>query len=685
MQCELTSRPWAGLWAAADHRGVDREAVFIRLWALAIYYRTGDDRPRFQLCRGVDGAVERVEVAITGDATLWTLSVDRLPRCAEEPCDHRLVIGPAPPHPLRAIAELVVSQAPLASNDVRCAWASDADEGLALGLLVERLGGWLSDHPDSVVAAIELMPPGEAGVAGVAGEEVEFDASATLHGLMFATATTVPDRIALQTTGGSLSYGELARRVRQVVRRLRRDGVKRGDRVGIIAHRSLAFPVALFGIMAAGAAYVPLDADAPAARLQEMIRLAGVSLVLTEGPAHSLDVRQQILEDSWWTDDTVDEGRGDPESSAEDLAYIIFTSGSTGVPKGVMVSHRSVVNRLHWMQRRYPLFPDDVVLQKTPAVFDVSVWELFWSSQVGATLYLIPPGHERFPMAIAEAISQAQATVMHFIPSMLEPFLNHLERQGGARPVVSLRQVFCSGEALLSATVRRFARILGQSGARLTNLYGPTEATVDVTYYDCPLDRDPPARIPIGRPIQNTRLQVLRHGRAVPVGVAGTLFVSGVCVARGYVSSPAQTQAVFVPDLEGDGLMYDTGDLVRWTRDGQLEFLGRCDAQIKIAGMRVEPEEIEQVAREHPGIDDCAIAVFGYGTNLVRLCAVLVSAGVLLESELREHFAARLPMHMVPGQYVRVAALPRTASGKLDRRRLATPEFLGGESIATRP
>ncbi|MCX4243032.1 amino acid adenylation domain-containing protein [Paraliomyxa miuraensis] len=674
---ELRIRPpWGALHGVANQQGVDFDELWITLWGLAIHLRTGDTDPRLELRRS-GRPVEAISVHVVDDATIWQLVRGLSVATAGPPAELRLVLGEGPCAEPPVPPEVVASSTSIDRGDVVYRWDDERtarSEGQALCRIFARLCAWLTGNPDGTVASIELLDPEEARRAVVSGPCVAFDESTTLHAKMFATAAAHPDRIAVRAADGALTYAELAARTRAVAQRLRAAGVGRGDRVGIVARRGLPLPIGLFGIMTAGAAYVPLDPTYPAARLRDMIRIARVSAVLSSVPVPGLETPiidvGELEGGGAHALEPLDEGR------SEDLCYIIFTSGSTGLPKGVMVSHRSVINRLSWMQARYPLGAEDVVLQKTPEIFDVSVWELFWWSHVGASMYSMPPGHERFPLAIAEAVARSRATVMHFIPSVLDPFLIHLERQGGQQRIASVRRVFCSGEALSSATVRRFWRVLGSNGTGLTNLYGPTEATVDVTYYDCPPHGQPLPRIPIGRPIHNTRLHVLRHGHPVPVGAAGTLFVAGACLARGYASAPEQTAAVFIQEPGSDELMYDTGDLVRWNDDGQLEFLGRCDAQVKISGMRVEPEEIEQVGREHPVVDDCAIAISGCGSSLVRLSAIVVTQASITGAELRAHFASRLPPHMVPMQCLRVHALPRTPSGKLDRRRLADPVFL---------
>jgi amino acid adenylation domain-containing protein len=341
-----------------------------------------------------------------------------------------------------------------------------------------------------------------------------------------------------------------------------------------------------------------------------------------------------------------------------------------------MIEHRSVVNRLHWMQRAYPIDEHDVLLQKTPYYFDVSVWELFWGLLEGATLCLLPPRGERVPQVLLETIRKHRVTVLHFVPSMLSVFVEYLD--GRPEKVLgslsSLRRVFASGEALSPAHVRKFNAVIGGPiGCRLTNLYGPTEATVDVTYFDCPTTGDFD-RIPIGRPIQNMRAYVMRDGQPRPVGETGELCLAGVGLARGYLNNPKLTAERFVENSAVPGeRMYRTGDLARWLPDGNLEYLGREDHQVKIRGLRIELGEIENTIRKFPAIADCVVVTKTYSESIVVIVAYLVAREPIDRVALKLHLQRVLPEYMVPGQFEEIAALPLTATGKVDRKALPEP------------
>ncbi|MFE7743332.1 amino acid adenylation domain-containing protein [Nocardia sp. NPDC057455] len=359
----------------------------------------------------------------------------------------------------------------------------------------------------------------------------------------------------------------------------------------------------------------------------------------------------------------------------EHPAYVIFTSGSTGLPKGVAVTHRAIVNRLVWMRRTYRLSTEDVVLQKTPATFDVSVWGFFWPPQIGATLVLAQPDGHRDPAYLYRAIDEFRVATAHFVPSMLEAFL--ADRHVAYR--TSLRAVFASGEVLPAALAQRLRAL---TGARLHNLYGPTEAAVDVTFHEV-TDTDT-LSVPIGAPVFDTRLSVLDSRlRPVPVGAPGELYLSGVQLARGYVARPELTAARLVADPFGGpdeparagNRMYRTGDLVRWTPHGELEYLGRTDFRVKLRGLRLELGEIEAVLGR---VDSVARAVVvlrddaGVGEQLVAY-VVAAEPGAVRTDRLRAAAAEALPGYMVPTAYVVLDTLPVTASGKSDRRALPAP------------
>jgi amino acid adenylation domain-containing protein len=514
----------------------------------------------------------------------------------------------------------------------------------------------------------------------------------TLHGLIAAQAAKTPDAVAAVFEGEALTYGDLVGRARQLARHLTASGVRPDSRVGVLLERSLEMIVGLLGVLEAGAAYVPLDSTYPAERLATLVESAGATVVLAQGRlTHLLPNRGEtvVLLDELTSFPPLPAGES-TMGTGEGLAYVIFTSGSTGTPKGVMVPHQGIVNRLLWMQEAYGLTPDDRVLQKTPFSFDVSVWELFWPLLTGARLVFARPEGHRDPAYLAGLIAREGITTLHFVPSMLQAFLE----APGFEPEAlrSVRRVMASGEALPPDLVRRFfARF---SDAELHNLYGPTEASVDVSFW--PAVPEPPRSVvPIGRPIANLRLHVVdRELRPQPIGVPGELLLGGIGLARGYLGRPELTAAAFVPDAFGEepgGRLYRTGDLTRLLPDGNVEYLGRIDHQVKIRGFRIELGEIEAVLAGHPSVRECVVLAREDNPGLRLLVAYLVGASPEAGLEigaLRTFLAQRLPDYMVPAAFVVLEALPLSPNGKVDRKALPAPDRARrerqGEIIAPR-
>ncbi|QEM12506.1 amino acid adenylation domain-containing protein [Mucilaginibacter rubeus] len=346
-----------------------------------------------------------------------------------------------------------------------------------------------------------------------------------------------------------------------------------------------------------------------------------------------------------------------------------------------MIEHHSVVNRLMWMQSAYPLTEKDVLLQKTPVVFDVSVWELFWWGLTGASLVVLQPGEEKEATVLQEVIGREQVSTMHFVPSMLSHFLQvqaeEEESKKEEHKLRSLRQVFTSGEALQYGHAEQFGKQIGNLyGTRLINLYGPTEATVDVSYYECDYSKGVPQSIPIGKPIDNIRLYILdQYGNICPIGVAGELCIAGVGVARGYLNNAELTEKKFRQEgnVVGERL-YHTGDLARWQDDGNIEYLGRIDSQVKLRGLRIELEEIQVHLSNHAGVTDSVVMVKEQSGDQV-LVAYYVAPEEIGAEELRKHLGSKVPEYMVPGYFVQLTAWPVTMNGKLNRKALPAPEI----------
>ena len=497
-----------------------------------------------------------------------------------------------------------------------------------------------------------------------------------VHELFEAQVRISPDATAVEDERARASYAELNERTNRLARRLRARGVGPDVRVGVCMQRSVEMVVALLAVFKAGGAYVPLDPGYPAARMEYVLEDSAPVVVLTHG-AVAADVRESIARRVPAIDVVADAAEWAAESGEDlardgllptHLAYIIYTSGSTGQPKGAMNEHRGVVNRLLWAQDAYALAPGDAVLQKTPFSFDVSVGELFWPLLCGARLVMAREDGHGDPEYLVRVVQERRITNIHFVPSMLGYFLD--EPDVAAR-CASLKNVFCSGEALTKPQAERFYARL--PFVQLSNLYGPTETAVEVTAWLCPRE-NVPANIPIGKPIANTRMYVLdAHLEPVPVGVAGELYIGGVQVGRGYLNRPELTAERFIanPFVAGDRL-YKTGDLARFLPDGTIEYLGRNDFQVKIHGFRIELGEIETRLATYPGVRETVVTAPEDHAGEKHLVGYYTAPEELDAHALRDHLMV-LPEYMVPAMYVHLEKFPLTASGKLDRKALPVP------------
>ncbi|WP_156095165.1 non-ribosomal peptide synthetase, partial [Nocardia lijiangensis] len=542
-------------------------------------------------------------------------------------------------------------------------------EAFVTGL--RRLLVAVAADPSARVGEIELLDADERALVLDRFNDTAHpvDESATLASLFAAQAARTPDRLALTFEGATLTYAELAGRVNRLARWLIAQGVGPDSLVALGMRRSIDLVVGMYAITAAGGGYVPLDPDHPAERTEHILATAIPVAVLTSGDDLDADVAQvriDRLDLSGYSDAPITDAERRGALRAANTAYVIFTSGSTGRPKGVAVAHGAIVNRLRWMQSAYvALDGADVLLQKTPVAFDVSVPEFFWPLQVGARLVLARPDGHRDPAYLAELIRREGVTAAHFVPSMLAAFVAE------EPDVPTLRHVFCSGEALPAATAQRLRAL---TSARVHNMYGPTETAVEVSAHEV-TDADI-GSLPMGGPVWNTRMYVLdARLRPVPVGVPGELYLAGAQLARGYLSRSDLTGERFVADpFGGPGArMYRTGDLVRWTAAGEVRFLGRTDFQVKVRGLRIELGEIETALLAAPGVAQAAVLVrddHGTGDQLV---AYLVSETALDPDSVRAEAARRLPAYMVPAEFVVLAAFPVNASGKLDRAALPAP------------
>nr|WP_245673041.1 non-ribosomal peptide synthetase [Nocardia lijiangensis] len=586
-----------------------------------------------------------------------------------------------------ALAEQLDANGAPAGISAEITYATDLFDPATIRGFADRFGlilAAIAGDPTAVIGDIDLLTPAErAAVLTGWNDTARPVPAATLVSLFERQRAATSYATALVFEDERLTYAEFGARVHRLARLLLAQGVGPGSLVALAIRRSTELVVAMYAVLEAGAGYVPLDPDQPADRVDYVLETARPALVLTtERDGFGTTAAPVLAVDALDLDGFESAPISDFERARPirpgDTAYVIFTSGSTGRPKGVAVAHGAIVNRLLWMQHEYPLGADDVVLQKTPATFDVSVWEFFWPLQVGARLVVAKPDGHRDPVYLATVMLEQNVTTAHFVPSMLSVFVATLA-DGAAAPL--LRQVFASGEALPAPTAQRLREL---TGARVHNLYGPTEAAVDVTYHEV-IDTDE-VTVPIGRPVWNTQVFVL-DSRLHPVapGVAGELYLAGDQLALGYLNRSDLTSDRFVANPYGSAgaRMYRTGDLVTWTGAGELEYLGRTDFQVKLRGLRIELGEIEAALLAQPGVAQSVVVLRSdahAGDQLVGY--VVAEPDSSLDAEaVRKELAAVLPAYMVPAALVVLDAFPLNPSGKLDRKALPSPVFGGGSEF----
>ncbi len=497
-------------------------------------------------------------------------------------------------------------------------------------------------------------------------------------------ATETPEAIAVVYDAERFSYAELNAKANQLAHYLQEMGVVPDVLVGLCVKRSVEMVIGLLGVLKAGGAYVPIDPEYPPDRLAYMLEDANVTVLLTQEkllnqlPNHNAPTL--CLDHDWPTLSQYPTAAPVSSVSGDNLAYVIYTSGSTGKPKGAMIPHRAIANHMAWMQDMFPLVESDRVLQKTPFSFDASVWEFYAPLLAGAQLVIAKPEGQRDPSYLVQQIIEQKITVLQLVPSLLSALLD----VKCFADCVSLKRVFCGGEALSGELRRHFFHRLPST--RLFNLYGPAEATIDTTVWEC-YQTDQRVNVPIGRPIANIQTYVLDHNmQPVPIGIPGELYIGGAGVGRGYHHRPALTAERFIDNIFSeipDQCLYKTGDLVRYLPDGALEFLGRIDHQVKVRGMRIELGEIEAVLKQHPAVRDVVVIVWKDDRGDGRLVAYLAlhQSEKNIISEIRDFAQQQLPNYMIPSAFMVLEALPLNLSGKINRRALPTPEITRSEVI----
>ncbi|MFO2261842.1 non-ribosomal peptide synthase/polyketide synthase [Pseudomonas aeruginosa] len=527
------------------------------------------------------------------------------------------------------------------------------------------------ENPQASVDSLPMLDAEERYqlLEGWNATAAEYPLQRGVHRLFEEQVERTPTAPALAFGEERLDYAELNRRANRLAHALTERGVGADRLVGVAMERSIEMVVALMAILKAGGAYVPVDPEYPEERQAYMLEDSGVELLLSQShlklPLAQGVQRIDLDQADAWLENHAENNPG-IELNGENLAYVIYTSGSTGKPKGAGNRHSALSNRLCWMQQAYGLGVGDTVLQKTPFSFDVSVWEFFWPLMSGARLVVAAPGDHRDPAKLVELINREGIDTLHFVPSMLQAFLQDED----VASCTSLKRIVCSGEALPADAQQQVFAKLPQAG--LYNLYGPTEAAIDVTHWTCV--EEGKAAVPIGRPIANLACYILDGNlEPVPVGVGGELYLAGQGLARGYHQRPGLTAERFVasPFVAGER-MYRTGDLARYRADGVIEYSGRIDHQVKLRGLRIELGEIEARLLEHPWVREAAVLAVG-GRQLVGY-VVLESEGGDWREALAAHLAASLPEYMVPAQWLALERMPLSPNGKLDRKALPAPE-----------
>ena len=515
--------------------------------------------------------------------------------------------------------------------------------------------------------------------------QAEYPKDLCIHQLFEAQVERTPDATAVVFEKQQLTYRQLNARANKLANYLQKLGVAPEVLVGICVERSLEMVVGLLGILKAGGAYVPLDPHYPAERLSYMLADSGVGVLLTQQPLlNSLPQNQAqavCLDTDWKAIEQNSQENLDAGVYSDNLAYVIYTSGSTGQPKGVMNTHRGIHNRLLWMQQTYRLTSSDRVLQKTPFSFDVSVWEFFWPLITGARIIVALPEGHKDSAYLVNLISQQQITTIHFVPSMLQVFLQEPNLENCS----CLKRVFCSGEAFPFELTQRF---FSKLDCELHNLYGPTEAAIDVTFWHCQPE-DNLQIVPIGRPIANTQIYILdKHLQPLPIGVPGELYIGGDGLARGYLNRSELTQEKFIRNPFSDSKserLYKTGDLARYGCDGNIEFIGRIDNQVKIRGFRIELGEIEATLVQHPAVREVVVLAREEQLGDKQLVAYIIpeQEQTPTTSELRNYLKEQLPEYMAPSVFMLLKVMPLTPNGKVDRLALPVSDGLRPTLAAT--
>jgi amino acid adenylation domain-containing protein/non-ribosomal peptide synthase protein (TIGR01720 family) len=569
------------------------------------------------------------------------------------------------------------------------AYARDLYDAPSMATFADRFARLVkvaAANPDLPISRLSLLDDEEERrIQGWSETPAPASVPASVVEVLERRAAETPDAEALVADDHALSYAELMERARALAVRLRGLGVGPEVRVAVCMERGADLPIAMLGVMRAGGVYVPVDPELPADRIRYLLEDSGAAVVLTQMaladriPSTAARIVPVDADDAMRpdaADAALPHSRTDALPHSQSAAYVIYTSGSTGRPKGVVVPHGALASRTVAVAEAHLRGPGDRVLQFASPSFDVSMEEVFPTWAAGGAVVLRTAAT---PVGVNELLRWAEArgvTVMNLPTPFWLEMVREMEERGVAPPSTQRLMIVGSDRARPEAFAawERVGR-----GIPLLNAYGPTECTVTATVHAHAPGADPLAEVPIGRPLPGARALVLdRQGKPVPHGMPGELYLGGDGVARGYLGKPALTAERFVPDpfsAEPGARMYRTGDRARWRADGELDFMGRLDEQVKVRGFRIEPGEVEAALRTHPAVRRAAVAAREDRPGQRRLVAYVVADGEMPDAgELRRHLRERLPEYMVPAVFVPLDALPMTASGKIDRRALPDPE-----------
>ncbi len=510
----------------------------------------------------------------------------------------------------------------------------------------------------------------------IIGDAIKFDTEKLVHEYFEEQVKQDPERIALVFEGQEMTYGEVNQKANRLANLLVEKGAKTGQFVGIIVERSFEMIISILAVLKAGAAYLPIDPSHPNDRKKYCFANSQVNLVISY--EKYID---EYLKDSaefifWDNEEEWNAFSGEnlgKRAKGSDIAYIIYTSGSTGKPKGVMIRHDSLTNRLLWMIDNFKFNHKDVFLQKTTYAFDVSVWELLCWGMIGAKLAILKPNKEKNPRDIVKCIEKNGVSVIHFVPSVLELFIEYTKYKFDLSRISSLRYVVVSGEELHVKTATIFNELYKKHHEiELWNLYGPTEATIDVTAYNCNAVNETFERVPIGKAVWNTQLYVMNEeNKIVAPGEKGELCIGGVQVSKGYCNNEELTKKSFIPNpYKEDDIIYKTGDLVSINENREIEYHGRIDFQVKIRGLRIELGEIETNLCKYEGITKSVVIVDEHDSVNKYLVAFYQGEKEVEPELLAKFLGERIPHYMVPAKFIRIERFETTLNGKLDKKAL---------------